>query len=268
VLGAAAAWSFVQATHLGGLLPSPVLARASRDAGGGHRIRGLRLHTAAPLEQLADFYGGALGQRIEESRADRLVVVAGATRLELVPAPGEHRDAFYHVAFNVPENKLLLARDWQLERTPLLAPRNNQVDPSYPEDVTWFRGWNAHSVFFWDPAGNLLEHIARHDLANAAPGRFGSSDILYASEIALITDDVPRVAREVAAAMKLVTYREPSEVFEALGDELGLVLVIERGRDWWGRPSAIHPVEVELHGDFAAELSVAGLPYHVSVRTS
>jgi hypothetical protein len=273
VLGAAAAWSFVQATHLAGLLPRAASAQASPDAGGGaHRIARLRLRTAAPLEQLADFYGGTMGQRVEERSADRLVVAAGATQIELVPAPSEHRgsgppsstSAFYHVAFNVPENKLRQARDWQLERTPLLPPSNNQVDPSYPDDVTWFRNWNAHSVFFWDPAGNLLEHIARHDLATAAPGSFGGADILCASEIALITDEVPRVAREVAAAMGLATYREPSEVFQALGDERGLVLVIERGRDWWGKPSAVHPVEVALRGERRAELAVSGLPYRVT----
>ena len=268
LLGAAAAWSFLGATHGSGLaLGNAARREPTRGAAAPRRIAALRLLTATPLEALADFYGGALGMRVEESGADRLTVAAGLTRLTFVTAPPDQRGAFYHVAFNVPENKLRLARDWQLERTPLLPPRANQIDPSYPEDVTWFRGWNAHSVFFWDPAGNLLEHIARHDLANVAPGRFGSKDILYASEIALITDEVPRVAAAAASALGLATYREPSEVFQALGDEQGLVLVIERGRDWWGKPTAVHPVEVELEGERAASFdgTTIGLPYRVTM---
>ena len=266
LLGAAAAWSFLGATHASGLgLGNGTRREPTRAVTAPRHIAALRLLTATPLEALADFYGGALGLRVE-SGLDRLTVVAGLTQLTFVPAPPEQRGAFYHVAFNVPENKLRLARDWQLERTTLLPPRANQVDPSYPEDVTWFRNWNAHSLFFWDPAGNLLEHIARHDLATAAPGRFVSKDILYASEIALITDEVPRVAAAVASALGLATYREPSGVFQALGDEQGLVLVIERGRDWWGKPTAVHPVEVELVGERAASFdgTTIGLPYRVT----
>jgi catechol-2,3-dioxygenase len=271
LLGAAAAWSFLGATHASGLgLGNAARREPTQAATAPRRIAALRLLTATPLEALADFYGGTLGLRVEESGVDRLTVAVGLTKLTFVPAPPEQRGAFYHVAFNVPENKLRLARDWQLERTTLLPPRANQVDPSYPEDVTWFRNWNAHSVFFWDPAGNLLEHIARHDLATAAPGRFGSQDILYASEIALITGEVPRVAAAVASALGLATYREPSEVFQALGDERGLVLVIERGRDWWGKPTAVHPVEVELEAERPASFDgkPAGLPYRITVSAS
>jgi hypothetical protein len=34
----------------------------------------------------------------------------------------------------------------------------------------------------------------RHDLGNAVPGPFTSRDILYASEIAFVADDVPATA--------------------------------------------------------------------------
>src|SRR5690606_32649521 len=90
--------------------------------------------------------------------------------------------------------------------------------------------WNAHSVFFFDPAGNVVEYIARHDLANAAPGDFGVDDILYASEIAFVVDDVPGAAETLAEAAGAGLYRGSSDQFAAVGDELGLLLVMKRGR--------------------------------------
>ena len=74
-----------------------------------------------------------------------------------------------------------------------------------------FSHWNAHSVFFYDPAGNVVEYIARHDLKNAAPGGFGSADILYASEIAWIVDDVAATASTLKKVVGIDQYRGASE---------------------------------------------------------
>ncbi|MEZ4736270.1 MAG: hypothetical protein R3E79_54995 [Caldilineaceae bacterium] len=69
--------------------------------------------------------------------------------------------SIYHVAFNIPENQLAAAKRWLRERVPLL--QNGERDE-------WvFPDWNAHTVYFLDPAGNILECIAPQ-FAHDQPG--------------------------------------------------------------------------------------------------
>jgi hypothetical protein len=62
------------------------------------------------------------------------------------------------------------------------------------------------------------------------PGEFDSGDILYASEIALVMDDVPAAAGTLKGLLSLEQYRGGSDEFTALGDEHGLLLLMKRGR--------------------------------------
>jgi catechol-2,3-dioxygenase len=194
------------------------------------RILSLELLCSAPLAKMRDFYHQLLGLRVMDEQADRLTLGAGGSRLTFVKAgPGEGKP-FYHFAFNIPENKLLAARNWQKERTPLLPIPPRLRDPNYPGDVVNYSHWNAHSIFFFDPAQNVVEYIARHDLQNCAPGDFSTRDILYASEIGLIVDDVPAMSAHVREVIGVKQYRGGDEQFTALGDEYGLLLVMKRGR--------------------------------------
>jgi catechol-2,3-dioxygenase len=130
--------------------------------------------------------------------------------------------------------------------------------------------WNAHSLFFFDPAGNVVEYIARHDLKNAAPGAFGSADILYASEIAFVVDDVPSAAAQLREAAGVRQYRGGDGQFMALGDEHGLLLVMRRGRvisfDSPERKAVeVFPTAARVRGARRGNHRVAGFPYELSV---
>lgn len=242
------------------------------------RIVGLRLRSSAPLATLAGFYGETLGLPLLAEAPGEITFAAGETRLTfLAPESGRRGkpdDAqggpFYHFAFNIPENKLLQAREWQLRRTPLVPPGEGLAgtarDPRYPPDVVRFPHWNAHSVFFWDPAGNLVEHIARHDLANGAAGPFSSRDLLAVSEIAFVVDDVRAAAAELSSRLEIEPYRQGSDAFMALGDERGLLLVMERGRNLGfeeGRPAGVFPTLAHVDGPAPARCELAGFPYRI-----
>jgi catechol-2,3-dioxygenase len=229
------------------------------------RIAELELVSAAPLPAMRAFYEGALGLPVMEQPGE-LTVTAGASRLTFRPAGPDHGGAFYHFAFNIPENKILAARAWQRERTPLIPPGPTLRDPRFPDDVVHFRHWDAHSVFFWDPAGNLLEHIARHTLGNAAGGPFTSADLLCVSEIGLIVEDVAAAAATLREAFALADYRGTSDQFNAVGDEHGLLLVMKRGRNLGfgeGKPGAIFPTAATIRAPRPAELALPGYPYRV-----
>jgi catechol-2,3-dioxygenase len=48
----------------------------------------------------------------------------------------------------------------------LPIPERNRA-AGFPPEVVDYSHWNAHSIFFLDPAGTVVEYIARHDLKNA-----------------------------------------------------------------------------------------------------
>jgi catechol 2,3-dioxygenase-like lactoylglutathione lyase family enzyme len=226
-LGAASTTGALFATHVGAAAEEK---QPGPGGDGGPRLRGLGLLSSAPLAKMKEFYQQALGLRVVEERPERLTVAAGQTRLTFLQAAPDGGKPFYHFAFNIPENKLLAARRWQQERTPLLPIPATLRDPKYPDDVVHYSQWNAHSIFFFDPAGNVVEYIARHDLGNAARGDFGSGDILYASEMAFVVDDVPAAVRRLTDVVGAGQYKRASDQFAAVVDEHGLLLVMKRGR--------------------------------------
>lgn len=235
-----------------------------------HLILGVRLQTATPLEEMRNFYGDLLGFKIITSSANELIVETGNSRITFVPAPQAVERPFYHFAFNIPENKLRAARKWQLARTPLIPPNADIVDPEYGADVWHFRHWNAHSIFFWDPADNIVEYIARHELKTAAAGDFSLNDIHYVSEIGLMVDDQGRSAAEIEKHLGLASYPPGNDQPWAMGDAHGLLLCLSRGRIWGTRDKKRRfdefPTEATIRGTRAMEYTMTGRPYKIIVR--
>lgn len=243
-------------------------AAPPRPAAASARIVRLRLQTAAPLTEMQAFYHGLLGLPVLDRSERELTVGGGATPITFVAAAAELGAPFYHFAFNIPENKLRDARAWQLERTELLPIFPDARDPGFPDDVIHFANWNAHSVFFFDPAGNVVEYIARHDLPNAAEGPFTTADILHASEIGFVVDDVSGLADALGESFGLGRYRNSSDAFAAVGDEHGLLLVFRRGRNLSlghdrPREADVFPTRAEIRAGGAVRHAVPGFPYEV-----
>jgi len=216
----------------------------------------LRLETGVLREQ-RDFYTQTLELPLAEESAGQLTIRAGATRL--VFAQAAQGKPTYHFAFDIPENKLPQAKEWLARRTPLLR-RDGQ-------EVFHFADWNADGVYFHDPAGNVVELIARHDLANAAPGPFAAGEILHASEIGLVVDDVAAQVEALAGALGLALYRSATAEFAAVGDEHRLLIVNHRGRPWWhDTPSWPYPLLASLSGREDREYRAQGYPFTVLLR--
>lgn len=199
---------------------------------GTARISHLDLIFSCPQGELKKFYTSLLEFPLKSEQKDRFTIQAGETTITFIQTNEKETTAFYHFAFNIPENKILKARDWQLKRTALSAAPSHMVDSGYPNDIRHFRNWNAHSVFFWDPAGNLVEYIARHDLNNSSEGDFSSKDVLCASEIAFIVNNTETIADEIKAVFNVTQYKGGDSNFRAIGDENGLLLLIKKGRVW------------------------------------
>lgn len=272
-LGRSGAAALILAAHaqFGCSLTQPIPSTAKRSADPA-RIRRLRLRTTAPLAAMKAFYHGQLGLEVLHETNSELTIAGGATPITFVSAPAEVGAPFYHFAFNIPENKVRGAHVWQKQRSELLPIFPEQRDPDYPDEVIHFRNWEAHSVFFLDPAENIVEYIGRHRLNNAAEGEFTTKDILYASEIAFIADDVLTVGGGIETAFELPRFGNPSENFMALGDDHGLLLVFKRGRNLsLAREVPKHvdvfEVAAEIRAAAQARHQVPGLPYEIVAKT-
>ena len=241
-------------------------------AEGAPRILGLELQCASPLPAMKRFYHELLELAVLEDSPRRLTIVGGETPVTFIQSEETGDKPFYHFAFNIPENKVEAAWKWQKDRSPLLPIPERLRDPNYPDDVVNYSHWNAHSVFFLDPGGNVVEYIGRHDLSNAASGDFSSKDILYASEIGIIVDDVVSTAGKLGEFVGVSQYKGGSDVFTALGDEYGLLLVMKRGRilnfnqSSQEKAARIFRTQARVRGVRSAQYSFPDFPYEVAVE--
>ena len=162
-----------------------------------------------------------------------------------------------------------------MKRTALVPTPPQLLDPQFPGDVRHFAKWNAHSIFFFDPAFNIVEYIARHELSNTAPDpdAFSVEDLLYASEIGLVVDRREReaIARKVGEHFGLPEYPRGATPW-AMGDAHGLLLLLGNLGDVWGDNSptpvrwGIFPTDVVLQGSSAPADLWDELPYRISAE--
>jgi catechol-2,3-dioxygenase len=240
----------------------------STSPGSKSTIEYLELLTNLDPGELTKFYHQSLGLAVRSESNNHIEFSAGTTSIRFVITEQPSNPPFYHFAFNIPENKILSARNWQLKRSALIPSPLHMTDPGFPADIRHFKNWNAHSVFFWDPAGNLLEFIARHDLNNAMAGEFSSKEILLVSEIALIVNDVDLTANQLKSKFALSEYRQGSENFRAIGDENGLLLIMKKGRIWMDNTDAakspeVFKTQVSIKGNKNFQWDIPDYPYRI-----
>jgi catechol-2,3-dioxygenase len=200
------------------------------------RLDSLTLLTRA-LPTLRTFYREALELPVAEDDAGRLVIEAGHTRLTFEPAPPGWA-GFYHFAFNIPAERFTTAKAWLSERAAL---RRDQAG----NDEFDFASWDARALYFDDPAGNIVEFIARRGVNESGAGL-----IQCVSEIGLVSDDVPALSGILCEQLGIQAYRGAgSDTFAAVGDEQGLFICVRRRREWFpdtGRPAVWADVRAQV----------------------
>lgn len=220
----------------------------------------LRLR-ATRLAEMARFYGQEMGFAVATSPKS-LTVEAGGTLLEFEQA-AEGEQPVYHIAWAIPQNKLPLAKAWLAARTPLLVHPDGR-------DEFHFRSANRRAVYFADPAGNVLELIARHNLDDGTEGPFTLADILYVNHAGLVVDDLPGAIDELETGLGLELRADPTPDFAQLGDEHRHLVLVTRKRFWLPEmkvPAEVFDAEIVLHGSPAADLAFRRHPYRVGISS-
>lgn len=184
------------------------------------RIVRIEMPAADPAATVA-FYREVLGLPLAADGA----VLAGASRI--VAYPGAAGTRAWHIAFNIPRNRLAEAVAWLSARVPLLADAHGTTRFGFGG------AWRSESVYFDGPDGAVLELIARQGIEVEGRGAFGPGELLSVSEIGLPVHDVAAATAACAEAFGLAPFSPPTPVFAPLGDDQGLLILSDAGRRWF-----------------------------------
>jgi hypothetical protein len=220
------------------------------------QILHVRLQVSRRASEAVDaFYGERFGLAAANGG-----VRIGTTVLQFVPvARGE---PFYHFALRVPRNRLDAAREWLRSHTDVLP------DAESGEEVFAFDNWNAEACYGLDPAGNIVELIAHHDLPEETldGGPFAGGELLGMCELGLVGPDT----RGMASALEPLGIAlwdgelEPGRL-AFMGGRDGVLILTPTGRGWMptGRPAEPHPVEAVVAGERDTEAAFSGVPHRI-----
>lgn len=153
---------------------------------------------------------------------------SGFTKINFIPG---NKEARYHFAFNVRPDQFENSISWLVNSGIELLDNEEKTGK-----IVDFPNWKAKSVYFFDPAGNIVELIARAAIARAgnAP-KFSAQSIVGVSEIGIVTDDVPSIRNwiENVHHVKSFERQQNSDTFSAMGDDEGLLLIVPSNRKWF-----------------------------------
>ncbi|MBB5620339.1 catechol-2,3-dioxygenase [Pedobacter cryoconitis] len=172
------------------------------------------------------FYNNVLNIKTNSKNENEVSFLIGTTKVSFQTSTVERPN--YHLAFDIPNNKLEEAFKWLEQRTTVLPVTDDSQFSS-------FEAWNAKSFYFYDNNGNLLELICRFDTDHQSDVAFDSNSILYVSEIGIVTSDVHSTAEELISQYGLDYYvKQPkTENFAVIGDENGLLILVTPDRNWF-----------------------------------
>lgn len=215
-------------------------------------IRLARVELEAPgerLDALAGWYTDVLGLEL-----DGAAVRIGRDELVFAAAAGAARP-FYHFAFLVPGDRFAAAHEWLGAHAQLL-PRAGTEHTMFD-----FSFWDALACYVEDPAGNIVELIAHHGVAErGATGAFAGGELAGISEIGLVISEPAAAAAQLERELGLDPWSgDASKGLGFVGRRAHTLIVSRTERGWLptGRPAEIHPVTVAVSGIESGESRLA-----------
>ena len=184
------------------------------------------------LKATKDFYKNVLQLPVTECDHKSISIKIGLSTLKFVESL-EKDKPIYHFAFNIPENKLSEAIEWCANRIELIKKEEAVL-------ITEFEAWNANAVYFYDNNGNILEFIARKELDNSETKTFSSKHLLNISEIGIVMDHPLEFGNQLIQnyGLNLFEKNHISELFTAIGDDNGLLIIVKTNRNWYPTDTA------------------------------
>jgi catechol-2,3-dioxygenase len=215
----------------------------------------LTLKTHCPHE-MYEFYVDTLGFTLLDESDDHFTLDAGDSRLTF--QVDESQPFVYHFAFNIPHNQLADAQLWLMQRADLLPDAaGHTIIQHSPE-------WDSKALYLYDPAGNIIEFVARYRIPTCSDIPFSGQSVLSISEVGLVVDDVPKAAASFSQQLGIQTFGTSAPNFHALGDDNGLLILSQKGRIWYPTSDVqaqYAPVQMTLAGVLDEQVRLGNYPY-------
>ncbi|MBS3679874.1 VOC family protein [Ornithinibacillus massiliensis] len=204
-------------------------------------IKSLTLQTRH-IKEMRAFYVDMFGFPLVREDEYSFRIRVGTSQLEFT-SESVKGNPYYHFAFNILANKFVEAKSWVKERV--------ELNTREEEDEAFFSNLPAHALYFYDPAGNIVEFISRHSISKKGEEPFSIEEgIVNISEIGLTMEDA------ISAGKKLMTIgiherdNAPlsSTSLNFMGDRSkGIFIILNQpGREWIfsDKLSATYPMEI------------------------
>lgn len=221
------------------------------------KIKKLILQTNV-LAELKSFYEESLDFEVIESQDDYFTLQVGSSELTFEQSKTA---ASYHFAFNIPENQLQ-------EALRFLQTQSITLETFQEKPVIDFPNWNAHALYFLDPAQNIVEFITRHDLENTSETDFSAQSITEISEIGFPVPTIKDFYEIIEAEFEIPVYSHISNMtkFCAAGSANGLFIIVPLERNWFPTQliNGIYPTKVVLEGNEDKNFQFPSLPYEIA----
>lgn len=190
------------------------------------------------LKSMKRFYANVLRLDIKKSTDDYFIVNVGETDITFKQS---NEPSFYHFAINIPGNQFVIMKDW-------IEGRINLIRINGKSEI-YYKNLGADSMYFEDPAGNLVELIGRRNR-----DFFGSltKEAFYdVSEIGITTPQMFEVGEELqdmGLALKQRTEVDMN-LMNYLGRDDTYIVLVPPEWEWeFSEKSAeTHPLEITFN---------------------
>lgn len=182
------------------------------------------------FDETVQFYQDTLQFKLVSATENSAIFQIGDSELELIKDQEDNLH-YYHFAFNIHWNLFKEAKNWLSERVELLREDG--------EDEIDFTGrTQANACYFEDPAGNIVEYIARRVTSPTSNEQeFTPNNVLSISEISLTTNKIEQMAEKLKEMNIPVRDNEELSVDQYLNfmgeyDDGAFILLGPVGRRW------------------------------------
>ncbi|CAM5585876.1 hypothetical protein SAFG77S_09194 [Streptomyces afghaniensis] len=194
------------------------------------------------IKEMKSFYVETLGFPLIKEDSHSFCIKAGSSKLKFT-SENVLGNPYYHFAFNIFANKFAEAKSWVKERVAL-----NVNDEG--EDEVYFSNFQAHSLYFYDPSGNIVEFISRNSISEQDEAPFSSESVINISEIGVTVSDVAAAGKRLMEVGINERDNKPLDLtsINFMGDKSkGIFLILNKpGREWFfsNKISAVFPLEI------------------------
>lgn len=156
----------------------------------------------------------------------------------------EGETPFYHFAFNVPSNQFEQAKAWAKSKVKLSTEEG--------DDEVYFENINAKSIYFEDPAGNIVEFICRLSDSTMSDVPFSASSLQKMSEMSLA---IPNKLEAFSLLHAVGIFKRDDEELSPTGltfmgepEDATYLLLVNEGRTWYfsSKQAVSYPLSITL----------------------